>query len=91
MAKEQRIIGRPPTRRNSAGSNPLVYYCPELVQLAVQLSGLSEKEIAAKSGHRFSWQWLYGLEDGTYPRARRNNLIALADTLGIPLKNLTHH
>ena len=89
MTREHRIIGRPPTKRNSAGSNPLIYYSPELVQLAVQRSGFSEQEIAAKSEHSFSWQWLYGLEDGTYPRARRNKLVALANTLGISLKDLT--
>ncbi len=78
------------TVRSSSGSDPLVPYSPDLVIQAVQRSGLSEVEIAERANRAFSWQWVYGLEAGDYPRARRSKLTALARTLGISLQNLTH-
>jgi hypothetical protein len=77
--------------RSSYGSDPLIPYSPDLVIQAVQQSGLSEYEIAEKANKTFSWQWVYSLEAGDYPRARRWKLTALARTLGIPLQNLAQH
>ena len=77
--------------RSSSGSDPLIPYCPDLVIQAVQQSGLSEYEIAEKANRAFSWQWVYSLEAGDYPRARRSKLTALARTLGIPIEHLTQH
>ena len=57
------------TVRPSSGSDPLIPYSPDLVIQAVQQSGLSEVEIAEKANRAFSWQWVYSLEAGDYPRA----------------------
>jgi hypothetical protein len=70
--------------------NILIPYNPEAVGKYVRAMNLPPVEIAARSNGAFSYQWLYSLLAGDYPRARRLQLLALANTLGTSLSSLTH-
>jgi hypothetical protein len=84
--KHQRIGKR---EKESSNYDPLIFYHPQAVARAIEAVELTPVEIAEKSNGAFSFQWLYGLLAGDYPRARRSKLTALANTIGASLNSLT--
>jgi hypothetical protein len=78
-------------KRSPVGpDNMLIPYSPEAVQSSVRAVRLPPVEIAARSIGAFSYQWLYSVLAGDYPRARESKLRALANALGTSLSSLTH-
>lgn len=86
MNKKRKKIGK--REKISSNHDPLIFYHPQAVARALKAVELTPVEIAQKSNGAFSFQWLYGLLAGDYPRARRSKLIALANTIGTSLDYL---
>jgi hypothetical protein len=87
MNRKQQRIGK--REKMSSNHDPLIFYHPQAVARALKTVDLTPVEIAEKSNGAFSFQWLYGLLAGDYPRARRSKLIALASTIDVSLNSLT--
>jgi hypothetical protein len=86
MSRTHQRIGK--RKEIPSDHDPLIFYDPQAVARALNTVDLPPVEIAEKSNGAFSFQWLYGLLAGNYPRARRSKLIALANTIGTSLNSL---
>lgn len=89
MAKYQEA-GRSKSGGSSYGSDPLVRYDPHAIAESVWTTGLTPVELAAKSNGQFSFQWLYSVLEGYYPRCRHSKLLALSRVTGLPIQHFTH-